>query len=113
VNMVRFLFRKSKTNSLTHSLADLLTKAKTIASFDKPRTKDYAEVKYYFQKKAPLCDEEQKFIYCKEDIITLKPDRDSTWLDTVVEKIPQKFPCWLTRVRNLELYRLVDIANIP
>jgi hypothetical protein len=92
------LSSKVEMKILILSLADILIKGQTIAGFDRPNEKDYARVQFYFQKKAPLCRLEQGYIYNKEDIVTLKPDRDSTWLDVTVEKIPQKFPCWLTQV---------------
>ncbi|KAG4027176.1 hypothetical protein MFRU_032g00420 [Monilinia fructicola] len=75
----------------------LLTYARTLANFDRPMTGDHLRLKDYFDRKAPLCTDEQEWILQKEDLITLKPSRDNTWLDTVVEKIPQNFPCRLTR----------------
>ncbi|KAB8289845.1 hypothetical protein EYC80_010477 [Monilinia laxa] len=75
----------------------LLTHARTLANFDRPMTGDHLRLKDYFDRKAPLCTDEQEWILQKEDLITLKPSRDNTWLDTVVEKIPQNFPCRLTR----------------
>jgi hypothetical protein len=32
------------------------------------------------------------FIYNKEDLITLRPGRESAWLDAAVEKILKLFP---------------------
>ncbi|TGO75610.1 hypothetical protein BELL_0203g00060 [Botrytis elliptica] len=58
---------------------------------------DYVRVRSYFDEQSPLCTSEQAYILCKEDLITLKPSRENTWLDGIIEKIPQKFPSRLTR----------------
>jgi hypothetical protein len=46
-------------------------------------------VKSYFDEEAPLCNVES-YIYHKEDIITLKPGRETAWLDEFIENILQK-----------------------
>jgi len=46
--------------------------------------------------KDPLKNKES-YIYCKEDIVTLKPGRENAWLDAVVERFLQAFSCPLTR----------------
>ncbi|TEY45869.1 hypothetical protein BOTCAL_0326g00140 [Botryotinia calthae] len=74
----------------------LLTHAKTLASFDSPKTTDYLRLKGYFDRKAPVCNKDQRFILQKENPITLKPTRDNSWLHTVIEQIPQRFPGRLT-----------------
>jgi len=60
-------------------------------------------VRSYFDEEAPLCNLES-YIYCKEDIITLKPGRENAWLDAVVENILQKISCKFVRVRGIETY---------
>lgn len=54
-------------------------------------------MKSYFDEEAPLCAVES-YIYRKEDIISLRPGRETAWLDAVVEKILQKFGCGFIRV---------------
>ncbi|TVY68658.1 hypothetical protein LSUE1_G008301 [Lachnellula suecica] len=76
--------------------AQLLAAAREMASFNRPPARDYSSVKYYFDEEAPLCNVES-YIYCKEDIISLKPGRENAWLDAVVEKGLQKLSCRLTR----------------
>ncbi|KAF7944035.1 hypothetical protein EAE96_010445 [Botrytis aclada] len=75
----------------------LLTYARTIASFDKPRTADLLRLKRYIYWNGNLCGRDQEWILKKDDLITVKPTRDNTWLDTVIEQIKQCFPCRLTR----------------
>ncbi|TGO84200.1 hypothetical protein BPOR_0536g00080 [Botrytis porri] len=40
--------------------AQLLTHARTLARFDKPRAADYLQLKAYFKRKAPLCGDKQQ-----------------------------------------------------
>ncbi|TGO10039.1 hypothetical protein BTUL_0146g00170 [Botrytis tulipae] len=95
--------------------AQLLTHARTLASFDKPRAADYLRLKDYFDRFPPLCGDEQEWILLQDDLITLKPTRDNTWLDTLIERIPERFPCRLTRSHNYEIdakYKQTE-ANYP
>ena len=41
----------------------------------------------------PLYEEEADFIYHKEDLITLRPGREHTWLDGVLEQALYKCRC--------------------
>ncbi|KAF7936085.1 uncharacterized protein EAE98_002304 [Botrytis deweyae] len=77
--------------------AQLLTISQNLAILDRPTTMDYVRVRSYFDEQSPLCTSEQAYILCKEDLITLKPSRENTWLDGIIQKIPQKFPSRLTR----------------
>ncbi|KAF8856191.1 hypothetical protein BDZ45DRAFT_654497 [Acephala macrosclerotiorum] len=86
--------------------AQLLTAARDIASFNRPPARDYTSVKSYFDEEAPLCAVES-YIYRKEDIISLRPGRETAWLDAMVEKILQKFGCRFIR----ELRRKTDATE--
>ena len=46
----------------------------------------------------PLFEQEADFIYEKEDLITLRPGREHTWLDTVLEKGLHILRCGLLSV---------------
>ena len=48
-----------------------------------------------------LCEEENSFIYHKEDMITLRPGREHAWLDGMVERLLQTCRCGLLRVSTL------------
>lgn len=71
--------------------------AKDLASLSKPAARDYKSVRNYFEEKSPVSEREQ-YIYCKEDIITLKPGRENAWLDAVIEKGLKKFGSVAVRV---------------
>ncbi|TGO84198.1 hypothetical protein BPOR_0536g00060 [Botrytis porri] len=77
--------------------AEMLTFAQTFANFDRPMTSDYLRVKNYLDYKVCLCARDQDYIAKWDDLITLKPGRENTWLDTKIEGIPQLLPCKATR----------------
>ncbi|KAF7921889.1 uncharacterized protein EAE97_011180 [Botrytis byssoidea] len=77
--------------------AQLLTFAQTFANFDRPMASDRLQIKNYLDYKVKLCARDQDYITKTDDLITLKPSRENTWLDTKIEQIPQLLPCKLTR----------------
>jgi len=85
------------SNELTVDTVLLLNAARDLANFNRPPERDYLSVKSYFDEETPLCNIES-YIYHKEDLISLKPGRESAWLDVLVEKVLQKLPFKLTRV---------------
>jgi len=89
--------------------AQLLTTAREFASFNRPAARDYQSVKSYFDEEAPLCNVES-YIYWKEDIITLKPGRETAWLDAFIENVLQKLSSRFIRYIfcSPELYRKTD-----
>ncbi|KAE8454173.1 hypothetical protein EG329_005098 [Mollisiaceae sp. DMI_Dod_QoI] len=70
----------------------LLISARNLAEFDIPLDRDYMTVMKYFLGELPLCDVES-YIFKREDIITLLPSRDTTWLDAAIEKALEKVSC--------------------
>ena len=48
----------------------------------------------------PLFEEEARFIYEKEDLVTLRPGREHAWLDSILERVLQKCRCGLLLVRK-------------
>jgi hypothetical protein len=62
-------------------------------------------VKSYFDEEAPLCNVES-YIYWKEDIITLKPGRETAWLDAFIENVLQKLSSRFIRVRVIHSARM-------
>ncbi|CAG8952924.1 hypothetical protein HYFRA_00007638 [Hymenoscyphus fraxineus] len=87
----------------------LLNAARDMATYNRPSPRDYLSVKNYFDEEAPVSNPEN-YIYCKEDIITLKPGRENAWLDAAVENILQRFSCkFIQRLfSSSELLRKTD-----
>ncbi|RDL34322.1 uncharacterized protein BP5553_07450 [Venustampulla echinocandica] len=69
--------------------AQLLAIARDIATLSQPPPSDYMSVYNYFQQNRPLCQEEAH-IYHQEDLVALKPAREHSCLDSLVEKMFRK-----------------------
>lgn len=70
----------------------LLLNAQQLASSNRPPAHDYNSVANFVRYKKPLLQGDDDFIYCKEDLITLRPGREHAWLDRAVEKFIKIFP---------------------
>jgi hypothetical protein len=71
---------------------ELLLNAQQLAAANKPPERDYNSVANFVHHKKPLLQGDDDFIYNKEDLITLRPGRESAWLDATVERILKLFP---------------------
>jgi hypothetical protein len=71
---------------------ELLLNAQQLAASNRPPERDYNSVANFVRHKKPLLQGDDDFIYNKEDLITLRPGRESAWLDAMVEKVLKLFP---------------------
>jgi hypothetical protein len=69
---------------------ELLIKARELVSFQKPTERDYTSVRHWFHNNAPLVDDEQEYIFWKEDIVTLRHGREWAGFDGMVEAMLHK-----------------------
>ncbi|PMD40256.1 hypothetical protein L207DRAFT_582474 [Hyaloscypha variabilis F] len=76
--------------------AKILAAARDMEGYNRPPRRDYLSVKRYFEQVPPVCNVES-YIFREEDIITLKPGRESAWLDDFVERAVQKLSCKIIR----------------
>ncbi|PQE28352.1 Peptidase C14 caspase domain protein [Rutstroemia sp. NJR-2017a BBW] len=72
---------------------ELLLRARALNSMSRPSETDYRSVENYMFDKKPLIDEEQGFIYDKNDLVTLREGREGAYLDKMIEKFLQTFHC--------------------
>lgn len=87
--------RKELLNRVENTLLkydEILLNAQQLAASNRPPQRDYNSVASFVKHKKPLFEGDDDFIYCKEDLITLRPGRESAWLDATVEKILKLFP---------------------
>ena len=77
--------------------------------YNRPPRRDYLSVKRYFEQVPPVCNVES-YIFREEDIITLKPGRESAWLDDFVERAVQKLSCKIIRVGFLYLNAIPSLT---
>ncbi|CAG8955482.1 hypothetical protein HYFRA_00010349 [Hymenoscyphus fraxineus] len=91
--------------------AQLLATAGTLACFNPPSKYNYRNVRNYFDERKPLCAEET-YIKYKEDLLTLKPGREHSWLDASVEQLVQRLTkySWIN-VRYPVLLRPLDLVT--
>lgn len=71
-----------------------------MANSERPVARSYNNARAYFDRSKPLCFEES-YIYYQDDILTVMPDRDTTWLDDLIEEVIGKFQCKLMKVIHL------------
>lgn len=82
---------------------DLLSRTKLLNTMNRPSESDYRSVERYIFDKKPLIDEEQDFIYVKNDLVTLREGREDAFLDTLIERFLQVFHCEFLQVLLLPL----------
>jgi hypothetical protein len=102
------------TMGLTANAAGLLIMAQNLASLNRPSRREFLSIRTVFDEEAPLCEVES-YIYCEEDIVTLKPSREDTWLDASLEKMLEKLSCRFIRVSiwRVQFVRTIARANEP
>ncbi len=69
-------------------------------SFNKPAADEWQSVENYIWNNKQIEESETKFIYHKEDLVTLRPGREHAWLDTSVEKMLRLVKCPVVEVRT-------------
>lgn len=70
-------------------------------SFKKPSSDEWQSVENYIWNRKEIDEQETRFVYHKEDLITLRPGREHAWLDRSVERLLRWLNCDLIEVRAL------------
>jgi hypothetical protein len=76
----------------------LIGAAQQLVALNRPSQSEYNSVDNYIHNTQPLRKEEQAWIQCKEDLITLRPGREHAWLDTIIEHLLRWMHCGLIEV---------------
>lgn len=74
------------------SAAHLLTLSRELASFNPPPKLDYLSLKNYLNHNRQIVDVEEYAEY-KDDLVSLKPGREHSWLDVFIERVLNKIFC--------------------
>ncbi|KAL8683115.1 MAG: hypothetical protein Q9186_000929 [Xanthomendoza sp. 1 TL-2023] len=82
-------------------LRQFLLQAQQMVALNKPADRDHLSVQNFLengyedngQKLRPLMAADSEFIYRKEDLVTLRPGRESAWLDAFVERLLKMIHC--------------------
>ncbi|KAI4092361.1 MAG: hypothetical protein LQ339_007958 [Xanthoria mediterranea] len=96
--------RKALLQNVESKLYDygqILLQAQQMVSLNKPAHRDHLSVQRFLesgyedngQKLRPLMEGDNEFIYRKEDLVTLRPGRESAWLDAFVERLLKMIHC--------------------
>lgn len=91
------------------ALGRFLLQAQQIVSMNRPASRDRMSVQNLMENGfevngnhlRPLLKADSEFVYCKEDLVTLRPGRESAWLDYSVERLLDLLRCKLTRVSKI------------
>lgn len=70
----------------------LLINAQHLAAINRPTEREYRSVASFIKHQAPLVDGEVDYIYHKSDVVTLRPGRETAWLDHAVLTMAKRLP---------------------
>ncbi|KAL8736923.1 MAG: hypothetical protein Q9181_002188 [Wetmoreana brouardii] len=79
----------------------VLLQAQQLVSMNKPADRDHLSVQNFLENgflengesTRPLMQADSEFVYRKEDLVTLRPGRESAWLDAFVERLLKLIHC--------------------
>jgi hypothetical protein len=72
-----------------------MSAAQQLVSLKRPAESDQTSVRNFVAGERPLCKEEETWIQCKEDLVTLRPGREHAWLDRAIEYLLRELHCRL------------------
>ncbi|KAL8818524.1 MAG: hypothetical protein Q9223_002866 [Gallowayella weberi] len=84
-----------------YEYGQFLLQAQQMVALNKPADRDHLSVQNFLEngyeengeKLRPLMAADSEFIYRKEDLVTLRPGRESAWLDAFVERLLKMIHC--------------------
>ncbi|KAL9006542.1 MAG: hypothetical protein Q9188_000702 [Gyalolechia gomerana] len=87
--------------SKLYQYGQYLLQAHQVVSMSKPAARDHLSVKNFLEngfgeegrRVRPLMQADSEFIYRNEDLVTLRPGRESAWLDAFVERFLKMINC--------------------
>lgn len=86
-----------------------LLQAHQVVTMSKPAARDHLSVKNFLEngfgeegrRVRPLMQADSEFIYRNEDLVTLRPGRESAWLDAFVERFLKMINCKPVQVSSI------------
>jgi len=110
---------------------ELLLQAQQLVSMNKPAARDQQSVQCFLENGSlvdgqllengslvdgqsirPLLQGDTEFVYHKEDLVTLRPGRESAWLDALVERLLKVFHCRAIQVSITPLIGLSVLIEL-
>ena len=89
----------------------LLQQSQALIAMNKPPAREQASLQNYLENRQCLCEAEAAFAYHKEDLVTLRPGRDHSFVDAFVEHLLKTFPCRPLKVRSRCPLPLIDSSS--
>lgn len=80
-----------------------MLQAQNLVAMNRPPMREQTSLRNYIENRQCLVETESTFAYHKEDLVTLRPGRDHSFVDASVEQFLMTFPCKLLKVRSLLL----------
>ncbi|KAG7008239.1 hypothetical protein G7Y79_00006g018590 [Physcia stellaris] len=87
-------------SALLHKIEDvalrygeLLQQAQNLVAMNKPPMREQISLRTYIENRQCLVEAESAFAYHKEDLVTLRPGRDHSFVDAFVEHLLKEYPC--------------------
>ena len=77
----------------SHPPGQLLQQAQNLVAMNKPPQRDQLSLRNYIENRNCIVEEESAFAYHKEDLVTLRPGRDHSFVDAFVERMLRSFHC--------------------
>lgn len=87
-------------------IGQLLLQAQQLVALNRPPERDQYSVRSYIEKNACFVEAEMRFAYEKEDLITLRPGRDHSFVDGFVERMLKALPCRPLKARNFQHFSI-------
>lgn len=81
-------------------IGQLLLQAQQLVALNRPQERDQCSVRSYIEKHGHLMRSDSRFAYEKEDLITLRPGRDHSFVDGFVEQMLKTFHCQPLKARD-------------
>lgn len=69
-----------------------------MVAMNRPPMRDQTSLRNFMENRPCLVEEEKSFAYEKEDLITLRPGRDRSFVDAFVERMLKVWHCRLLQV---------------
>ncbi|KAL8952486.1 MAG: hypothetical protein Q9222_001589 [Ikaeria aurantiellina] len=81
-----------------YEYGQFLLQAHQVVSMNKPAGRDHLSLQNFLEngyedRMRPLMEADSQFVYCKEDLVTLRPGREVAWLDAAVERFLKLIHC--------------------
>lgn len=73
-----------------------------------PTASEYRSLRNYCDWERQISERDEEWVYCREDMVTLRPGRDHAWLDRAIETVLRLFNWKLMKVRVRTLSKSKD-----